>query len=230
VGAQIILTGCEVAGLEDEECTAFANGVLERCVGSCPPDLPCESRCAELAEMATLECEGKEGLEGECAEVGAAVLAECLAHCEGEPVPSCDEQCDEEAAQMLAGCLAKGLSEAECSERSQSFLESCRKELGEFCQKEQLALESTFQPFLRGDSDGNGTLNISDPIQILGYLFLGAEALTCRDAADANDDGKLDVSDPVSILGFLFLGAEPLPEPYPGRGQDPTGDVMVCAR
>ena len=111
----------------------------------------------------------------------------------------------------------------------QSFIEGCKAELGEVCEKENLALESEFQPFLRGDADGDGLLSISDPIRTLHHLFLGAEALGCEDAGDANDDGRLDISDPVRTLGYLFLGGDRLPEPSFESGQDPTSDLLLCS-
>lgn len=62
--------------------------------------------------------------------------------------------------------------------------------------------------FLRGFvSIDDWEITISDAIQILGHLFLGAPPeLPCHDAADANDDGKLDLTDAVYLLGYLFLG------------------------
>ncbi|MBI4600772.1 MAG: hypothetical protein HY721_02315 [Planctomycetes bacterium] len=81
--------------------------------------------------------------------------------------------------------------------------------------------------FLRGDSTGDGRVDISDPIHILGCKFLGAACPTCSDASDANDDGLSDVSDPIFLLSFLFLGGPP-PRP-PGLaecGPDPTVDSL----
>ena len=82
--------------------------------------------------------------------------------------------------------------------------------------------------FLRGDSNGDDVVNISDAQATLSYLFLGGRQPHCFDAADANDDGKLDVSDPVATLQFLFLGGPSLPEPNGTKGKDPTPDSMDC--
>jgi hypothetical protein len=79
------------------------------------------------------------------------------------------------------------------------------------------------QSFFRGDSNSDDTLNISDPIQTLGWLFLGDSDLTCLDAADANDDGKVDLSDAVFTLGYLFGGGSALPPPSGERGPRPHG-------
>jgi hypothetical protein len=87
--------------------------------------------------------------------------------------------------------------------------------------------------FHRGDTNGDGTLNITDPVATLGHLFLGAAAPGCLDAADVNDDGKLNITDPVAALGYLFLGGAPPASPGPpGRpcGEDPSaGDDLSCA-
>jgi len=82
--------------------------------------------------------------------------------------------------------------------------------------------------FVRGDLGGNGDLDISDAILILGSLFLGTEARPCADAADSNDDGTVDVSDGVFVLEFLFLGGRTIPPPYPRMGADRTDDTLEC--
>lgn len=225
--SQIVLTSCDLTGLPEDECKALANDLLERCMVDCKPE-SCAGGCEELSARAAKECRKRGGTEEACADEGASVLAECIAHCEGKPVPSCDEQCEGKAAGMLEKCLAEGGSEADCAAERERFLADCRAKLGEVCDTETLALFASFQPFLRGDADGDGVVDITDPIVTLGYLFLGAGALPCDDAADANDDGKIDVSDPVSTLNFLFLGAGPLPEPSAEKGQDPTSDLLVC--
>ena len=83
--------------------------------------------------------------------------------------------------------------------------------------------------FIRGDSNGDEKVDISDPIATLGYLFLGATRLRCLDAADANDDGKVDVSDPVATLSYLFEeNSRALPPPTEAPGYDPTEDGLAC--
>jgi len=83
--------------------------------------------------------------------------------------------------------------------------------------------------FLRGDSNGDGIVDISDAVNILSFLFLGSGRMLCKDAADVNDDGILDISDAITTLGFLFLG-NPLKifEPDSIRGLDPTPDSLDC--
>ena len=80
--------------------------------------------------------------------------------------------------------------------------------------------------FLRGDQNGDGSLDISDPLSLLGFMF-GVGEVTCEDASDANDDGNLDVSDAVRMLQYLFGGAS-MPAPINGCGVDPTADGLGC--
>ncbi|MBI4602753.1 MAG: hypothetical protein HY721_12420 [Planctomycetes bacterium] len=71
--------------------------------------------------------------------------------------------------------------------------------------------------FHRGDADQNGTLQLTDAVQVLGYLFLGipTKVPDCLDAADADDNGQVQLTDAVRILGFLFLGLGPPAPPGP---------------
>ena len=83
--------------------------------------------------------------------------------------------------------------------------------------------------FVRGDSNGDGLINISDSIYTLSYLFLGGAAPPCLDAADIDDSGDLDLSDGHGINVFLFLGGSfpSLPGPF-HCGTDPTEDALDC--
>ncbi len=81
--------------------------------------------------------------------------------------------------------------------------------------------------FIRGDTDNDRSIMISDSIVLLSYLF-GASGvqLPCQDAADANDDGSLNISDPIMLLNYQF-GNGPSPVmPFPYLGFDPTEDSL----
>lgn len=82
--------------------------------------------------------------------------------------------------------------------------------------------------FIRGDSNDDGVVNISDPTFTLNHLFLGESEPPCLDAADANDDGRMDISDPISTLQFLFSGDYVLPPPLLAPGTDETEDDLSC--
>ena len=84
------------------------------------------------------------------------------------------------------------------------------------------------QQFRRGDSNADGTTDISDAIAILGYLFLGDNKVPCEQAGDANDEGALDISDVIYVLSYLFLGGTPIAPPVGTCGIDPTGHGLSC--
>ena len=82
-------------------------------------------------------------------------------------------------------------------------------------------------PFIRGDADADGAINLVDAIAILGYLFSGG-TIPCNDAADIDDDGALDLVDPIRLLGYLFNNAPAPPSPFPDCGIDLTADALEC--
>ncbi|MFN0060685.1 MAG: FG-GAP-like repeat-containing protein [Planctomycetota bacterium] len=82
--------------------------------------------------------------------------------------------------------------------------------------------------FVRGDANGDGVIQINDPIVVLSFLFQGGPGF-CLDAMDAADSGLVDIGDAIYILSYLFsAGTSPL-EPFPACGQDPTADAIGCA-
>jgi len=82
--------------------------------------------------------------------------------------------------------------------------------------------------FQRGDSNADGTFDISDPVATLGFLFLGTKAPDCLDAADSNDSGVVDFSDAVYSLQFLFIGGPAPAAPFRDCGTDPVIDELDC--
>jgi hypothetical protein len=83
--------------------------------------------------------------------------------------------------------------------------------------------------FVRGDSNGDGTVNLSDAQTTLNYLFLGRAVPACHDAADANDDGTINIVDAIATLDWLFRGSRRLPPPGGEAGGDPTPDSLRCS-
>ncbi len=84
-------------------------------------------------------------------------------------------------------------------------------------------------PFIRGDSNNDGKVDISDAINTLNYLYSGTGKADCQDAGDANDDGRVDISDAVYTLNYLFQGnPAKLPVPNSLEESDKTYDTLVC--
>ncbi len=84
--------------------------------------------------------------------------------------------------------------------------------------------------FIRGDANGDRTLDISDAVGILGWLYLG-DRTRCLDALDADDSGTVDLTDAVALLSHLFQGTSAPPPPRRSPGKDPQPDLLVpCGR
>lgn len=80
---------------------------------------------------------------------------------------------------------------------------------------------------LRGDSDQDEKLTITDAIVTLSYLFRGLQ-IGCPAAADTNGDDAVDISDPIATLVFLFLDSAPPAPPWPECGPSPTLSSLPC--
>jgi hypothetical protein len=85
---------------------------------------------------------------------------------------------------------------------------------------------STGESFIRGDANGDGEVDISDPVRVLTVLFLGGAEISCPDAADSADEGAVTISSAVRILDFLFQGSAAPPPPFPACGPDPSPDEL----
>ncbi len=86
-------------------------------------------------------------------------------------------------------------------------------------------IRDTWGIFRRGDVNGNGVLDISDPILNLDFQFLGNYIPDCLDACDFDDNGKVEITDPIANLAHQFAGTAPPFPPGPDRcGFDPTTD------
>jgi hypothetical protein len=60
----------------------------------------------------------------------------------------------------------------------------------------------------RGDTNGDGKLDISDGITLLQFLFSGQEA-ACVEAGNVNDDRDTNLTDAIVIFEYLFRGGPP---------------------
>ncbi|MEM7232261.1 MAG: hypothetical protein AAF517_08810 [Planctomycetota bacterium] len=84
-------------------------------------------------------------------------------------------------------------------------------------------------PFLRGDANVDGKVDLSDVITILDHLFRSAEALRCERAADTDDNDVMNLTDAVYLAQYLFLEGPGLADPGPTDcGFDPTPGVLTC--
>ncbi len=84
--------------------------------------------------------------------------------------------------------------------------------------------------FRRGDANDDGRVDLSDPVAILNWQFLGEVEPGCRETADANDDGASDLSDPVYLLNYLFLGGEEPAKPGAAACGPGPGFGVECAK
>ena len=81
--------------------------------------------------------------------------------------------------------------------------------------------------FLRGDSNSDGSFDISDVVQTLNFLF-HAEVVPCLVALDANDDDSIDIADAIFSLEALFSGGPTPWPPYQTCGVDETPGDLDC--
>ena len=92
--------------------------------------------------------------------------------------------------------------------------------------------------FVRGDANSDGSINLTDGVIPLLYLFSGGAPPTCLDSADTNDTGSIEITDAIIVFGWLFSGGAPPAEPSPlspGYSSkecavDPTDDGIGCER
>jgi hypothetical protein len=95
------------------------------------------------------------------------------------------------------------------------------------CEQKRVTVRGSYS-FRRADSNADATLDISDPVATLGFLFLGTEDLPCLDAADVDDSGAVDISDAIYSSTFQFLGGPPPEEPFGACGMGLTIDDLTC--
>jgi hypothetical protein len=87
---------------------------------------------------------------------------------------------------------------------------------------------SAAAPFIRGDDNEDGDINLADVVFNLQFQFAQGTAPSCARTLDANDDGAINIADPVRMLNHLFSQGGPLPEPFLACGPDGTEDSLAC--
>lgn len=61
-------------------------------------------------------------------------------------------------------------------------------------------------PYVCGNANGDASVNVSDAVYIINYVFVGGTAPDPLEAANANCDSSVNVSDAVYIINFVFVG------------------------
>ncbi len=64
----------------------------------------------------------------------------------------------------------------------------------------------TFKCCLCGDANNTGTINISDAVYVINYIFGGGPSPNPICLGDANGTGSVNISDAVYIINFIFGG------------------------
>jgi hypothetical protein len=90
--------------------------------------------------------------------------------------------------------------------------------------------------FVRGDANSDGSINLTDGVVPLLYLFSGGAAPACLDSADANDTGNIEITDAIIVFSWLFTGGAAPQPPSPTSpgyregdcGEDSTADELGC--
>jgi hypothetical protein len=80
---------------------------------------------------------------------------------------------------------------------------------------------------VRGDGNADGSIDISDGVLGLNYLFAGQVA-SCVLALDVDATGVLEITDPIRLLNYLFRSG-PQPEtPFPDCGTARNQSALAC--
>ena len=85
-------------------------------------------------------------------------------------------------------------------------------------------------PFIRCDANGDGDVNISDPVWLLNELFRGGPPSLCPIARDCNNDGDVNITDAIYALLYLFGGGPTPPLPFPECGSVDGTTSADCSR
>jgi hypothetical protein len=66
-----------------------------------------------------------------------------------------------------------------------------------------------FQSFLRGDANGDGTIDIADVVYLINYLFVNGPSPEPLETGDCNCDEVVDIADVVYLINYLFISGPP---------------------
>ncbi len=79
------------------------------------------------------------------------------------------------------------------------------------------------QKFLCGDANADSSVDISDVVYLIAYIFSGGKAPKPLLSGDANCDGSVDISDVVYLIAYIFSGG---PAPCADCPGGPTGVLL----
>jgi photosystem II stability/assembly factor-like uncharacterized protein len=68
-------------------------------------------------------------------------------------------------------------------------------------------------PFIIGDSNGDGVIDIADVVYLINYLFLSGSPPDPQESGDSNCDGEVNIADVVYLINYLFANGPPPCEP-----------------
>ena len=71
--------------------------------------------------------------------------------------------------------------------------------------------------FIRGNANDDPSVDISDAIFCLRYVFSDGDKPRCLAAADIDDNGQIELTDAIALLGHLFQAGPPPGLRFPTR-------------
>lgn len=101
---------------------------------------------------------------------------------------------------------------------------------GDVTRIDAVAVSKAGLRLFRGDCNGDLSLNITDALRLLNYLFTAPGAPPCLEACDADGSGSLNISDAIYTLSYLFLGGPEPAAPGPRCAVQPIPSALGCAR
>jgi hypothetical protein len=188
--------------------------------GGCDANAACEDTPGSFTCTCT---DGYTGNGNTCANVD-----ECATNNGG-----CDANaaCEDTAGSFTCTCTDGYTGNGDtCADVDECALGSHSCVINDACVNEQGGF-SCAPVFMRGDCNSDGRIDISDPTNVLNYLFgqTSGSPQACLDACDFNDDGAVDISDVSALLTYVFQGTGPIGQATGTCGIDQTPDNLACA-
>jgi len=79
--------------------------------------------------------------------------------------------------------------------------------VGGYCM--QFIHEPVLIAYICGDANGDETVNVSDVVHLINYVFAEGDAPFPLESGNANCDDSVNISDAVHIVNYIFLGSAP---------------------